>query len=188
VLKMLALARLDQRTENNSSQAVLISSSLRDAIGNSVNHIKAFAELKGIDVQIECAVEARVPIDNHDAFLLCSNILLNAVQHSPNGSTVRVAVAVDQDTVQLTVKDQGKGVSDQDRLHIFEPFYRGDPSRSRISGSTGLGLSICKAICGRAGGAIEIANNISGGALVTVRLPPEFLGNDSALSGSLKAQ
>jgi two-component system OmpR family sensor kinase len=189
VQKMLTLARLEQRTENGGLGAAFHSCSLGDAIEDSVNQIKAFAELKVIDVQIESIAIARVPIDSRDAFLLCSNILLNAVQHSPDGSTVRIAMNVNEQTVSLTVKDQGEGISDQDCLHIFEPFYRGDPSRSRKSGGTGLGLSICKAICERVGGTIEIANSVSGGALVTVTLPVEALGGNVCRlpSASLKA-
>jgi signal transduction histidine kinase len=93
---------------------------------------------------------------------------------------------INEQTVSLTIKDQGEGISDQDRLHLFEPFYRGDPSRSRKSGGTGLGLSICKAICERVSGTIDIANIASGGALVTVTLPAEALGDSSGLSASLK--
>jgi signal transduction histidine kinase len=188
VQKMLTLARLEQRTENGSLAAVLHSCSLRDAVEDSVNQIKAFAELKVIDVQIESTVEARVPIDSRDAFLLCSNILLNAVQHSPDGSTVRITMNASEQTVCLTVQDWGEGISEQDRMHLFEPFYRGDPSRSRKSGGTGLGLSICRAICERAGGTIEIANNTPSGAAVIVTLPAAGLGCGSGLSASLEAQ
>ncbi len=131
---------------------------------------------------------SRLPIDSRDALLLCSNILLNALQHSPNGSTVRIAVTADEESARLTVRDQGEGISDEDRDHVFEPFYRGDPSRSRKSGGTGLGLSICKAICERAGGSIEIANHPAGGALVTVTLPAEAMAAGSTLSASLKAE
>jgi signal transduction histidine kinase len=189
VQKMLTLARLEQQMENDKLGAVGRSCSLRDAVEDSVNQINPFAQLKVIDVQIESSIaEVRVPIDSRDAFLLCSNILLNAVQHSPDGSTVRVTVDVDDQTVRLTVKDRGEGISAEDRLHLFEPFYRGDPSRSRKSGGTGLGLSICKAICERAGGTIEIANDTSGGALVTVTLPAETLENALGLPAPLKAQ
>ncbi len=187
VQTMLTLARLEQRMESDSLGAAFQSCSLRDAIEDSVSQIKAFAELKVIDVQIESATEARVPIDNRDALLLCSNILLNAVQHSSDGSTVRIAMTVSEESIRFTVKDQGEGISDQDHAHIFDPFYRGDPSRSRGSGGTGLGLSICKAICENVGGTIEIANNTSGGALVTVTLPAEPLAAGSKLSASLKA-
>jgi two-component system OmpR family sensor kinase len=188
VQKMLTLARLEQRIEDDNLGGASQSCSLRDALEDSINQIKAFAELKMIDVQIDFAAEARVPIDSHDALLLCSNILLNALQHSPDGSTVQIEMAVDDGTVRLTVKDQGEGISDQDGPHLFEPFYRGDPSRSRRSGGTGLGLSICRAICQRVGGAIAIENNASAGALVTVTLPAEPVVDGPVLSASLKAQ
>ena len=188
VTKLLTLARLESHTENAASGAPVWSCSLRDAVEDAVNQIKALAELKAIDVQTEFAADARVPLDSRDALLLCSNVLLNAVQHSPEGSTICIALTVNEDKVRLTVRDRGEGISDQDRAHIFEPFYRGDPSRSRKSGGTGLGLSICKAICERVGGEIEIANNASGGALVTVALPAGPSPEGSPLPASLKVQ
>jgi signal transduction histidine kinase len=97
-------------------------------------------------------------------------------------------LASEVDSACLTVQDQGEGVSDEDRPYLFEPFYRGDPSRSRKSGGTGLGLSICKAICERVGGSIEISNATAGGAIVTVRLPVKPQAADSALSASVNVQ
>jgi signal transduction histidine kinase len=188
VEKMLTLARLEQPLENNGSSRVAQFCSLRDTVEDALHQSRPFARLKCIDVMVEFNADARLPIDSRDAFLLCSNILVNALQHSPNGSTVRITAITGEEAVQLTVHDQGEGVSDDDRAHVFEPFYRGDPSRSRKNGGTGLGLSICKAICGRAGGSIEIANHPAGGALVTVTLPAQATPAGSTLSGSLKAE
>ena len=151
VQKMLTLARLEQSAGGEGSQAGLKSCSLRGVIEDAVNQSKPLAELKGIEVSLDFNADARVPIDGRDVLLLCSNILLNALQHSPQGATVRISVDVDEETARLMVQDQGEGISEEDRAYIFEPFYRGDPSRSRKSGGTGLGLSICKAICERAG-------------------------------------
>ncbi|MGA9979831.1 MAG: HAMP domain-containing sensor histidine kinase [Candidatus Sulfotelmatobacter sp.] len=188
VEKMLTLARLEQPVESNRSSRASPFCFLNDTIEDALHQSKPFARLKCIDVTVELGADARVPIDSRDALLLCSNILLNALQHSPNGSTVRIAATTEEESVRLTVQDQGDGISDDDRAHVFEPFYRGDPSRSRKNGGTGLGLSICKAICERAGGSIEIANHPAGGALVTVRLPAEAMGAGSTLSGSLKGE
>ena len=187
VQKMLTLARLEAPIPEDSSEATA-QCSLRDGIEDAVNQTRALAELKTIDVSVEVTADAKVPIDSRDALLLCSNILLNALQHSPTGGTVRIALSVGGETAWLTVQDQGEGISEQQRAHLFEPFYRGDPSRSRKSGGTGLGLSICKAICERAGGSIEIANSPAGGALVTVKLPAEIVASGSTRSASLKEQ
>jgi signal transduction histidine kinase len=103
--------------------------------------------------------------------LLCSNIVMNAIQFTADGTVVDIALRTDKTHCLLQVKDSGQGVEEVDVFRLFEPFYRGDPSRSRISGGTGLGLSICKAVCDRAGGTIAISNRPEGGALVTVELP-----------------
>jgi two-component system OmpR family sensor kinase len=187
VEKMLTLARLEQPLESYSSPRTLQFCSLRDTIEESVHQSKPVAELRSIEVRVDFTGDVKVPIDSRDALLLCSNILVNALQHSPEGSTVVVAVHAEEGAVQFTVRDQGEGISEEDRASVFEPFYRGDPSRSRKSGGTGLGLSICKAICERVGGSIEIANHPAGGAVVTVRLPAEVTASDSTLSSSLKA-
>jgi two-component system OmpR family sensor kinase len=173
VQKMLTLARLEQPSENYGSEVSPHWCSLRDAIEDAVHQSKPFAELKSVVVRVEFAGSAQVRLDSRDALLLCSNILLNALQHSPEGASVEVAATVDKATVRFTVRDHGDGISDEDSAYLFEPFYRGDPSRSRKSGGTGLGLSICKAICDRAGGSIEITNAAGGGAVVTVKLPAE---------------
>ncbi|MGA7170844.1 MAG: ATP-binding protein [Candidatus Sulfotelmatobacter sp.] len=189
VEKMLTLARLEQPIESyGGSGGVSQSCSLRDILEDAVHQSEPLARLRRIEVTVECRADARVPVDSHDAFLLCSNILLNALQHTPGESTVRIEATTDEKSVRVTVQDQGEGVSDEVRAHIFEPFFRGDPSRSRKNGGTGLGLSISKAICERAGGSIEIANNPTGGALVTVRLPAEVTAIGSPLSGSLRAK
>ena len=71
----------------------------------------------------------------------------------------------------MTVEDDGEGIAAEDLPHVFERFYRGDPSRSRNTGGTGLGLSICKAVVSRWQGEIEIASDLGVGTRVSVRLP-----------------
>jgi signal transduction histidine kinase len=139
-----------------------------------------------VSVNVKVAAEPQVSIDRQDALLLCSNVLLNALQHSPAGTTVRVEVTAWENIISLAVQDEGDGVAKEDLPFLFEPFYRGDPSRSRKSGGTGLGLSICKSICDRAGGSIEIMNWApGGGALVTIALPGKLMPAHS-LSASVK--
>ena len=181
VQKMLTLARLEQPAESSPQVC-----SLREVIEEAVHQSMPFAEIKEVSVVVQIADDVHIPVDRRDAVLLCSNILLNALQHSPAGSTVRVELAFKEGTARLTVRDEGEGIQEEDRSHLFEPFYRGDSSRSRKSGGTGLGLSICKAICERAGGSIEIANSPAGGALVTVTLPSAPAGVDHPVSAWIK--
>jgi two-component system OmpR family sensor kinase len=170
VQKMLTLARLEQPREVDGQQVTRPSCSLRDVIEETVHQSRSFADLKEVTMKVIIS-NAQAPIDRRDALLLCSNVLLNALQHSPPQSTVHIEMTVTEGRTNLTVRDEGEGIGNEDRLHVFEPFYRGDLSRSRKSGGTGLGLSICKAICERAGGSIQISNNTIAGALVTIMLP-----------------
>ena len=92
-----------------------------------------------------------------DCTLLLSNLLLNALQHSPSQSTVELASPASK-TAVLLIQDQGDGIPAEALPHVFDRFYRGDPSRTRNTGGTGLGLAIAKAIVSKAGGFIALAS------------------------------
>jgi signal transduction histidine kinase len=72
---------------------------------------------------------------------------------------------------ELAIEDDGDGIAPQDLPHVFDRFYRGDPSRSRNTGGTGLGLAICKAIASRWHGTIEITSDLGMGTRVMVGFP-----------------
>lgn len=165
VQKMLTLSRLEQPQEARG-QTCRMDAVMLEAVRQS----SPFAELNNVHVISELAA-ATVPLDSRDAMLLCSNVLLNALQHSREGGCVEVRSAVLDGNAMVTVRDYGEGIREDERERVFLPFYRGDPSRARKSGGTGLGLSICKAICDRVGGRIEIADHVGGGALVKILLP-----------------
>jgi two-component system OmpR family sensor kinase len=82
-----------------------------------------------------------------------ANLLANARTHTPEGTTVTVGVSATRDVAMIRVNDAGPGIPAELQPHIFERFARGDSSRSRAAGSTGLGLSIVHAVvsahCGR---------------------------------------
>lgn len=169
VQQMLTLARVEHGDRIDRSTPA--SCDLRACVEASIRLSRQLAELRQIKVHFGQAEEATVPLEERDGLLLCSNLLLNALQHSLPETTVEVGIACTDGDVFLTVCDRGEGIAEEDLPHVFEPFYRGDPSRNRKSGGTGLGLAICKAICERAGGSIRIANRPGGGAEATLRLP-----------------
>jgi signal transduction histidine kinase len=123
-----------------------------------------------------------------DCTLLISNLLLNALQHSPPERSVQLRLTVESDAhfaaVELTVEDHGEGIDHDVLPHVFDRFYRGDPSRARSTGGAGLGLAIAKAIVERAGGSIRLASELGKGTTVTVSLPraDENRANPSASS------
>jgi two-component system OmpR family sensor kinase len=99
-----------------------------------------------------------------------ANLLANAHTHTPEGTSVTVGVGVDGDAAVLRVQDRGPGIAERLLPHIFERFARGDSSRSRAAGSTGLGLSIVHAVVTAHGGTVSVHSSPDGTAF-TVRLP-----------------
>lgn len=167
VQKMLTLARLEQAPREDGQ-----SCDLAQAVLEAVEQSRPLAELKEVVVEQRVAgAGLTVRMSKEDALLLSSNVLVNALQCSPAGQTVKVMARWEGELVHLLVRDYGPGIAKEDEPFLFDAFYRGDASRSRNTGGTGLGLSICKAICVRAGGSISIANHREGGAVVEIKLP-----------------
>lgn len=98
-----------------------------------------------------------------------SNLVDNALKHSPAGSTVQLSIQTGE-TVSLTVRDQGPGVPPENQSRLFNRFFRGD-SRDRNGDSTGLGLAIAKAAAEAHGGRLEFLGN-EPGAVFRLSLPP----------------
>jgi two-component system OmpR family sensor kinase len=99
-----------------------------------------------------------------------ANLLANARTHTPEGTSVTVSVGATGDAAVLKVTDEGPGIPAELQPHIFERFARGDSSRSRAAGSTGLGLSIVSAVVSAHGGSVSV-QSAPGRTIFTVLLP-----------------
>lgn len=99
-----------------------------------------------------------------------SNLVGNAIRYVPEDSRVWVTAQEKNNTVQITVNDNGNGIPDEDLPYIFDRFWRKDKSRSRASGGTGLGLAIAKQLIEAQGGTIEARNLPEGGLQVLIAL------------------
>jgi two-component system, OmpR family, sensor kinase len=100
-----------------------------------------------------------------------SNLVANALQHTPSTADVTVRVGTEGDDAVLEVADQGPGMSQQDASRVFERFYRTDASRARASGGTGLGLSIVDSLVRAHGGAVGVTTTPGEGCCFRVTLP-----------------
>jgi len=101
---------------------------------------------------------------------MISNLVDNALKHTPRGGTIWISVAPEgPGGVRITVKDTGVGIAEKDLARIFERFYRADPSRSE-SGA-GLGLSLARAVARAHGGDIHVESAPGKGSTFTVALP-----------------
>lgn len=98
---------------------------------------------------------------------LLLNLLLNAVQASSEGSSVLIATRVQQDTMQIEVRDEGEGIAPADIERIFDPFFTTKPN------GTGLGLAIAATIASQHGGSLTCHLNTPRGVCFTLHLPYE---------------
>jgi two-component system, OmpR family, sensor kinase len=107
------------------------------------------------------------------------NLLGNIRAHTPAGTTAEVTVSREAADAVISVADNGPGMTAEEAAHIFERFYRSDPSRSRMHGGAGLGLSIVSAIVHAHGGTVAAEGRAGAGTTFTVRLPipPSHGGN-----------
>jgi signal transduction histidine kinase len=101
------------------------------------------------------------------------NVASNAIHHTPDGGRVELSAAEQGSEVVITVRDTGPGIPPEHLPHIFDRFYKVDPSRSTTGAPTGsgLGLSIVRAIVERHGGTVAASNAEDGGAVFEIRLP-----------------
>ncbi|MGP9537716.1 sensor histidine kinase [Brachybacterium sp. AOP43-C2-M15] len=100
-----------------------------------------------------------------------SNLIANAITYSESGTKVGVSVRRDGGMVEISVKDQGIGISKEHLERVFERFFRVDRARSRTTGGTGLGLAIVKHIANDHGGEVTAWSLPSQGSTFTLRLP-----------------
>jgi two-component system OmpR family sensor kinase len=100
-----------------------------------------------------------------------ANLLANARTHTPPGTTVTTRVRLSALTVDVSVADDGPGIPDELQHRLFDRFTKGDTSRSRSHGSSGLGLAIAHSIAISHGGSLTVRSSVGDGATFVMRLP-----------------
>ncbi len=162
---LLLLARLDAG-QPLRSDAVDLTLLAIDAVSDA--HAVDPSRHWRLDVDEDSA--ALVTGDENRIRQVVANLLRNARTHTPSGTTVVTALRTEADAAVIEVTDDGPGIAPEVRDRLFERFARGDQSRNRDAGSTGLGLSIAQAILAAHGGSIDVSSR-PGRTTFAVRLP-----------------
>jgi signal transduction histidine kinase len=166
VQRMLQLANFEQQQPLQTAAC-----NLTEAACEVTTQMEHLAETREVVIAVEAPESATVSLSGDACSTLLSNLLLNALQHTPAGGRVAIAIAPVDESIELRVQDTGSGIAAADLPHVFERFYRGDRSRSRATGGSGLGLAICKAIVESCGGTISIRSQLGAGTCVEAKLP-----------------
>ncbi|NJP38256.1 ATP-binding protein [Alkalicoccus luteus] len=114
---------------------------------------------------------AAVQADGERMQQVLTNLISNAVKFSPAGGKVKVTLAAKDDTLQLSVSDEGLGIPESEKARLFQKFQRIDQSDRRNIGGTGLGLAICREIVEKHGGRISVESEEGKGSVFNVELP-----------------
>ena len=166
IVALLEAERLNSRHEplvrSEIRVRALVDELIDDFFARDRDRIRVIDQSDGMAASID---EARVT-------LLLKNLVSNALRYSPADSgPVELAIAVDGAELRLRVRDHGPGISPEEADHIGEPFYRGDPSRTRDTGGTGLGLYLATLVARAHGGTLKLVDTGEEGACFEARLP-----------------
>jgi signal transduction histidine kinase len=169
--RLLRLARIEQWAENGMKRK-LGTTEVTSTCEAAISRIQALAQARNIEIELIAPQEVHLQADPEDLEVIWVNLLENALQYSPAGSRVAIQVVRNGgSTARVSVADSGPGIPEEQLPHVFQRFYRGDPSRSRSTGGFGLGLAICKAMVTAYGGQIQAVNRDGQGTEMRVQLP-----------------
>ncbi len=173
---LLFLARQDSSTVQAARSQVRLANLLQETLEEQWT----IAAEKQIDLSLdipEALASAVVPGDRDQIARVFTNLIANALQHTPSQGKVQILLSQvkrsNQAYWQIQVADTGTGIPAEAIPQLFERFYRVDPARSKSSGGTGLGLAIAKAIVDNHQGQIQVESGLNQGTTVTVTLPQQ---------------
>jgi signal transduction histidine kinase len=165
------LAQLDAGALKLDRQPV----GLQDIAAEVIDAMQAQAQRAGVAIALRVDGEPpELALDGARIERVAANLLRNALEHTPAGGRVEVAVSSEDGHVALRVSDTGEGIAASDLARIWERFYRGEKSRRRggdSSDGAGLGLAIVRGFVDAHGGAVDAESAPGKGATFTVRLP-----------------
>ncbi|WP_226913550.1 sensor histidine kinase [Gephyromycinifex aptenodytis] len=167
VQEIVDLSRL-QAAESLSDPAVV---DIDEVVQDAVDQMLLLAEAKRMSFRVSVQDGLAVYGDASMLVTAIGNLLSNAIAYSQEHTRVTVAARAVDDVVEISVADQGRGISPSDQERVFERFYRVDTARSRSTGGTGLGLAIVKHICSNHGGEVKLWSREGHGSTFTIRLP-----------------
>lgn len=146
--------------------------SIAELLSQTAEAFRPASEAKGVSLEVQSP--GRLPLISMDRTRVAqvlSNLLDNAIFHTPPSGVVTVSAQQVNNSVRVSVVDTGPGISPTDLELLFERFYRTDPSRARSTGGTGLGLTIAKQLVEAHGGVIGVESKLDEGSHFFFDLP-----------------
>ncbi len=145
---------------------------LAELVQRRVSQAEVIGRGKYIALKTEIAENLpQIEVDGRRIEQVVANLLDNALNHTPSGGTVTIAVSPDKDDILVSVSDTGEGIPAEHLAYVFERFYKVDNARSRKTGGAGLGLAIAKQMVELHGGIIWVESEVGKGSKFSFTLP-----------------
>lgn len=164
---LLSLVKMDKTAANLNIETV----NINELIELILKRLRPIAGQKDIDVIYESNRDVSAEVDEVKLTLAISNLVENAIKYNEEHGYVKVTLDADHRFFTIVVEDNGMGIPEESKEHIFERFYRVDKSHSRKIGGTGLGLSITRSAILMHRGAIRVESEEEKGTTFLVKIP-----------------
>lgn len=168
--KMLADLIEISRIDASVAQLSLSDTNLTNLVSEVLESNRSLAEKMGVKVELKSFGDTIAQLDQTRVTRIAQNLLVNAIEFA-EGKPVEVTVAGCHTVVAFQVRDYGPGMSDEVAQHVFDRFYRADPSRKRTTGGTGLGLAISAEDAALHSGLLTVLSCPREGSAFTLLLP-----------------
>jgi len=145
--------------------------SMREAALRSAAALEPRAKAGGIEIAVEVPDDSVVLADRDRVGQVLSNLIGNAITHTPAGGRIAISAQRRNGAVETSVADTGTGIPAEHLRHVFDRFYRTDPSRARSSGGTGLGLAIVRQLIRAQNGEVAATSEPGRGTVISFSLP-----------------
>ncbi len=143
-----------------------------DLLFDAYDRFATVFEDKGVELRLEdAAAQDEVFVDHDRMIQVISNLLSNALRHTPAGGTVTLGTRSAGGVVRFSVTDTGEGIADEHKPYVFERFYQADAARSRRGHGSGLGLTVAKGLVEAMGGRIGFESALGSGSSFYVDMP-----------------
>lgn len=168
---LLSMVRMDKTAADLNIESV----NINELIELILKRLRPIAAQKDIDVIYESVREVMAEVDEVKLTLAISNLVENAIKYNEEHGYVKVSLDADHQFFTIVVEDNGMGIPEESKEHIFERFYRVDKSHSRKIGGTGLGLAITRSAILRHRGAIGVESEEGKGTAFFVKIPLTYV-------------
>jgi signal transduction histidine kinase len=147
---------------------------LADLLTDAAAGFESRAAAQNVDLHVEAPDPTpEMEADYDRLYQVLANLLTNALRHTPENGSITLHAEAISEGVRITVSDTGTGIPAEDLPYIFDRFWRGDKSRARAEGSSGLGLAITKQLVLAHGGTITAESDVGKGTKFIIELPLE---------------